>query len=124
MDAVAKLADQLLRAAPGLRLLATSRESLNIAGETVLPVPPLAAPDPGQPLTVAQLGQFPAVALFAERVGQVVPGFAVTEANRAAVAGICHRLRGCRWPSSWPRRGPGCFRRSRSRPGWTTGWAC
>jgi predicted ATPase/DNA-binding CsgD family transcriptional regulator len=94
VDAVAKLADQLLRAAEGLRVLATSRESLNIAGETVLPVPPLAAPDPRQELTLAQLGQFPAVGLFAERVGQVVPGFAVTGANRAAVAGICHRLEG------------------------------
>jgi predicted ATPase/DNA-binding NarL/FixJ family response regulator len=94
VDAVAKLADQLLRAALGLRVLATSRESLNIAGETVLPVPPLAAPDPRQELTLAQLGQFPAVGLFAERVGQVVPGFAVTGANRAAVAGICHRLEG------------------------------
>ena len=70
VDAVAKLADQLLRAAPGLRVLATSRESLNIAGETVLPVPPLAAPDPRQELTLAQLGQFPAVALFAERAGR------------------------------------------------------
>ena len=40
VDAVAKLADLLLRAAPGLRVLATSRESLNITGETVLAVPP------------------------------------------------------------------------------------
>ena len=94
VDAVAKMADQLLRAAPGLRVLATSRESLNIAGETVLPVPPLAAPDPGQPLTVATLARFPAVALFAERAAQVAPGFSVTEANRAAVAGICRRLEG------------------------------
>ena len=77
-----------------MQVLATSRESLNIAGETVLPVPPLPAPDPRQGLTVAQLGRFPAVGLFAERAGQVVPGFAVTEANGAAVAGICYRLEG------------------------------
>ena len=94
VDAVAKLADQLLRAAPGLRVLATSRESLTIDGEMVLPVPPLAAPDPGQQLTPAQLGLVPAVRLFAERAAQVVPGFAVTEANMAAVAGICLRLEG------------------------------
>jgi len=94
IDAVAKLADQLLRAAAGLRVLATSREALNIDGETVLPVPPLAAPEPGQRLTVTQLGLFPAVALFAQRAGQAVPGFAVTPANQAAVAGICHRLEG------------------------------
>jgi predicted ATPase/DNA-binding NarL/FixJ family response regulator len=94
VDAVAKLVDLLLRAAAGLRVLATSRESLNIAAETVLPVPPLPTPDPGQPLTLGQLGRFPAVVLFAERAAQVVPGFAVTEANMAAVAGICHRLEG------------------------------
>jgi predicted ATPase/DNA-binding NarL/FixJ family response regulator len=94
VDAAAKLTDMLLRAAAGLRVLATSRESLNIAGEMVLPVPPLAAPDPGRPLTLAQLRMFPAAALFADRAGQVVAGFAVTEANKAAVAGICHRVEG------------------------------
>ena len=93
VDAVAKLADLLLRAAAGLRVLATSREALNITGETVLAVPPLGAPDPGQ-LTPAQLGLVPAVRLFAERAAQVMPGFAVTEANMAAVAGICRRLEG------------------------------
>src|SRR5215472_4038760 len=94
VDAVAKLADLLLRAAAGLRVLATSREALTIDGETVLAVPPLAAPEAGQPLTAAELARFPAAQLFAERAAQVVPGFAVTEANVAAVAGICHRLEG------------------------------
>ncbi len=97
VGAVAKLADQLLRAAPDLRVLATSREALNIDGETVLPVPPvppLAVPEPGQRLTLAELGLFPAVVLFAQRAGQVMAGFAVSEANQAAVAGICHRLEG------------------------------
>ena len=94
VDAAAKLADLLLRAAAGLRVLATSRESLIIDGEMALPVPPLGAPDPGQQLTLAQLTRFPAVRLFAERAAQVVPGFAVTEANMAAVAGICRRLEG------------------------------
>jgi non-specific serine/threonine protein kinase len=94
VDAVAKLADVLLRAAAGLRVLATSRESLNMTGETVLAVPPLAAPDAGERLSVAELAQFAAAALFAERAAQVVPGFAVTEANVAAVAGICRRLEG------------------------------
>ena len=93
VGAVAKLADQLLRAAPDLRVLATSREALNIDGETVLPVPPLAVPEPGQRLTLAELGLFPAVALFVQRAGQVA-GFAVTGANQAAVAGICGRLEG------------------------------
>ena len=94
VDTVAKLADLLLREAAGLRVLATSRESLNMTGETVLPVPPLAAPEAGRPLTVAELARFPAAGLFAERAAQVVPGFALTEANMAAVAGICGRLEG------------------------------
>ncbi|HEX4660336.1 MAG TPA: LuxR C-terminal-related transcriptional regulator [Streptosporangiaceae bacterium] len=88
VDAAAKLAEQLLRAAAGLRVLATSREALNIDGEMVLPVPPLPVPEAGQPLTAA------AVRFFAERAAQAVPGFAVTEANMAAVAEICRRLEG------------------------------
>src|SRR5215470_14041325 len=94
VDAAAELADQVLRAAAGLRVLATSREALTIEGETVLAVPPLPAPQAGRPLSVAELARFPAVSLFAERAAQVVPGFAVTEANAAAVAGICRRLEG------------------------------
>jgi non-specific serine/threonine protein kinase len=94
VDAAAKLADLLLRAAAGLRVLATSREALTINGETVLAVPPLPVPETGRRLTAAELGVFPAVRLFAERAAQVVPGFAVTEANVAAVAGICRRLEG------------------------------
>ena len=43
---------------------------------------------------MAELARFPAAGLFAERAAQVVPGFAVTEANAAAVAGICRRLEG------------------------------
>ena len=124
VDAVAKLADLLLRAAAGLRVLATSREALNITGEMVLAVPPLGAPDPGQQLTPAQLGVFPAVRLFAERAAQVVAGFAVTEANRRRWPGSAAGWRGCRWPWSWPRRGCRCCPRRRSTPGWATGWAC
>ena len=94
VEAVAKLTDLLLRTAAGLRVLATSRESLNTTGETVLSVPPLRVPEAGRRLTVAELARFPAASLFAERAAQVVPGFALTEANVAAVAGICRQLDG------------------------------
>jgi predicted ATPase/DNA-binding CsgD family transcriptional regulator len=94
VDAVAKLADVLLRAAAGLRVLATSRESLNMTGETVLAVPPLPAPDAERRLTVSELARFPAAGLFAERAAQAVAEFTLTEANAAAVAGICRRLEG------------------------------
>ena len=46
----------------------------------------------GRPLSVAELTRVPAAGLVAERAAQVVPGFALTEANVAAVAGICRRL--------------------------------
>ncbi|HEY3958612.1 MAG TPA: LuxR C-terminal-related transcriptional regulator [Streptosporangiaceae bacterium] len=94
VDAVAKLADLLLRAAPGLRVLATSRESLNMTGETVLAVPPLRVPERERRLAVADLARFSAVNLFVERAARVVTGFALSEANMAAVAGICRRLEG------------------------------
>jgi predicted ATPase len=94
VDAAAKLADLLLRAAPGLRVLTTSRESLNMTAETVLAVPPLRAPEAGRWLTLAELARFPAVSLFTERAAQVVAGFTLTEANMAAVAGICRQLEG------------------------------
>jgi predicted ATPase/DNA-binding NarL/FixJ family response regulator len=94
VDAVAKLADVLLRAAAGLRVLATSRESLNMTGETVLAVPPLPVPEAERRLTVSELARFPAAGLFAERAAQAVAGFALTEENAAAVAGICRRLEG------------------------------
>ncbi len=54
--------------------------TLNMTGETVLAVPPLAAPEAGRRLTVAALARFPAVDLFAERAAQVIPGFTLTEA--------------------------------------------
>jgi non-specific serine/threonine protein kinase len=94
VDEVAKLAGLLLRAATWLRVLATSRESLNLTGETVLAVPALPVPEAGRQLTMAELARFPAVGLFAERAAQVVPGFVLTEANMTAVAGICRRLEG------------------------------
>src|SRR5215210_2998353 len=49
IEACERLAGALLHAGPGLRILATSREALGVAGETVLLVPPLSLPDPGHP---------------------------------------------------------------------------
>jgi non-specific serine/threonine protein kinase len=85
---------ELLAACPGLTLLATSREVLRLAGEHDVPVAPLslpAAPDEADMVTVAAS---PAVQLFLERARAADPGFALTEANAAAVVGICRRLDG------------------------------
>ncbi|WP_269854912.1 ATP-binding protein [Streptomyces sp. RPT161] len=83
----AALAAELLRRAPGLRILATGRRPLGVPGESVLPLGPLELAD--QPD-----GESSAVRLFAERAVAVVPSFAVTEANRAAVGALCRRLDG------------------------------
>ena len=93
-DACASLVGKLLLAAPELRVLATSRHPLYVNGEHVVPVPPLTVPDPAQVAPSAGLVEYEAVRLFAERGAAALPGFAVTPANQAAVAGICHRLDG------------------------------
>jgi predicted ATPase len=89
VDACAGLADAALRAAPGITILATSRQSLNVAGESVFLLRPLPVPGPGQPATDSD-----AVALFAQRAAAVIDGFAVTDANRADVIGLCRALDG------------------------------
>ena len=94
IDAVADLAETLLRACPSLQILATSREPLGIKGEAVLRVPPLGVPDPEQTPALRGLPKYDAVSLFAERAAAAVPGFALTEDNAETIAGICHRLDG------------------------------
>ncbi|WP_378270654.1 LuxR C-terminal-related transcriptional regulator [Amycolatopsis pigmentata] len=90
--ACAALAEELLRACPGLSILATSRETLGIRGENVLSVTPLPVPD--EDVASAGVSQNDAVRLFCDRASAVLPGFALTTDNRAAVAAICRRLEG------------------------------
>ena len=93
LDAAAVLAAALLRACPGLRILATSRQALGVTGEVVVDVPTLSLPDePDAPL--ATLIRSDAVALFVERAAAVQQGFAVDDANAAAVLSICSHLDG------------------------------
>lgn len=88
------LVSRLLRACPGLNVLATSRRRLGLSGEHEVPVSPLAAPDPHQSLTVEQLADFPAIQLFVARAQAAAPTFALTEANGQIVAEICRQLDG------------------------------
>ncbi len=67
VDACADVATNLLRAGPGIKVLASSREALRIAGETAYHVPALSIPDPGGALALAALGQYEAVRLFVDR---------------------------------------------------------
>jgi predicted ATPase/DNA-binding SARP family transcriptional activator len=88
---VATLARPLLEAAPGLRILATSREPLGVPGELVWPVPPLDVPDDN---AAEGLARSSAVQLFVERATASAPGFALDGDNAVAVATICRRLDG------------------------------
>ncbi len=91
-DACAVLASKLLAAAPGLRILATSRHVLGVEGEQILSVPPLSTPDPEVPASDATL--YESVTLFLERASAVAPGFEITDSNRSAVVELCRRLDG------------------------------
>ena len=92
-DACAVMADALLRASPGLRIIATSRHVLGVAGEVTIAVPPMTVPAEG-PAGVEELLGYEAVRLFAGRGAAVLPGFAVDAGNGAAVAGVCRALDG------------------------------
>jgi predicted ATPase len=94
LTATAGLADTLLRSAPGLTILATSREPLHVRGEVVFPVPSLEIPDPDHVRGPRELLRYEAVRLFVERAGAAAPGFALDEENAADVARICYRLDG------------------------------
>ncbi|GAA3092875.1 BTAD domain-containing putative transcriptional regulator [Streptosporangium carneum] len=85
VDAVARLADELLGRCSRLRVLATSREPLGILGEALCPVPPLELPEPG-----SAPERSPAVRLFLDRAAAVRPGFTL----RDEVLEICERLDG------------------------------
>ena len=94
VDEAAKLAEALLRTCPELRILATSREALDIGGETALRLSPMPFPDTGAESTLSGLSSFDALALFAERAAAAVPGFELTDDNQATVARICAKLDG------------------------------
>ncbi|MDO3700190.1 BTAD domain-containing putative transcriptional regulator [Micromonospora sp. C28SCA-DRY-2] len=92
VEPIAQLTEMLLGAAADLRILATSREPLGIAGEVVFPVPPLALPEPGA--TAEQIVEAPAVRLFVARARAIEPGFAVDREDTDVIATICRRLDG------------------------------
>ncbi|MFI6845711.1 regulator [Kitasatospora sp. NBC_00085] len=84
----AELADTLLRAVPGLRVLATSREALRTSGEHLLTLAPL-------PVGAVRPGVLPdAVRLFADRARAVLPSFEITPATAEGIAQLCRRLDG------------------------------
>jgi predicted ATPase len=92
--ACAVLAERLLAACPGLRILATSREPLRVPGEVTWRVPSLTLPATGGPVKPLEVAASESVRLFSERACDVTGGFTLGEDNAAAVAEICLRLDG------------------------------
>jgi non-specific serine/threonine protein kinase len=92
VEACAWFVDTLLTSCPDLVVLATSRQSLGVEGERVLPVPPLTVPEPGQ--SPHELGQYDAVRMFIDRAAAVVPSFAITDDNVEDVIRLCRALDG------------------------------
>ena len=93
-SACAGLVGDLLAACPGLRILATSRESLGVPGEQVWLAPTLALPDPAAAPDVETVGGCEAIRLFVARAAAQQPGFQLTAQNAADIAAICRRLDG------------------------------
>jgi predicted ATPase len=91
-SACAELAESLLEAAPGLRILATSRQPLGLRGERTLVISPLPVPCTGRAL--ADDSQAAALTLLADRAAAAVPGFALTPRNLPDAITLCLRLEG------------------------------
>jgi len=92
VDGCAELAGRLLAACPEVKVLATTREAMNIPGEVLWKVGPLTVPDEG--CAVDGLQSSEAVVLFTDRTRAVEPDFEITTQNAGAVTQICRRLDG------------------------------
>jgi predicted ATPase/DNA-binding XRE family transcriptional regulator len=92
VDACATLADALLHACPNLHIIATSREPLRIAGETVCRVPPLELPS--EQASLEQIKQAESVRLFVARACAAEPAFVLSDSNAQSLAEVCRRLDG------------------------------
>lgn len=99
IDEVAELVNVLLPACPGLHVIATSRQSLGIPGESVfavppLPVPPLPGDGSARSPSPDSLRQYDSVQLFLDRATAVLPDYQLTTADAAALARLCRHLDG------------------------------
>src|SRR5215510_91171 len=95
IDACARTCQRLLASSPGLKVIATSREPLRVAAETVWQVPPMAMPAPRSSADdTAELTQSDALRLFADRAAAAQPGFTLGPVDVAMVAAICRVVDG------------------------------
>jgi len=94
IESAAHIVERLLALAPGLHILATSREPLRARGEHVMRLAPFELPPSDTPLTVAAALALPAVKLFIQRATRALDGFVVNDTDIPAVVEICRRLDG------------------------------
>lgn len=94
LTACAQLVGRILQSCSGVRILASSREALGVAGEQTYRVPSLSLPGRKRSITIDTLTQYEAVRLFIDRAVLIRPDFTVTNLNAPAVASICTRLDG------------------------------
>jgi predicted ATPase/DNA-binding CsgD family transcriptional regulator len=94
IDGCAEMAGTILRACPQVRLLASSREALDIDGEILFYVPSLSFPGSETAPRLEDMLNCEAVQLFLERACLVHPGYALTEASASSLAQVCQRLDG------------------------------
>lgn len=94
LDALAPLVERIVREAPQLRVLATSRESFRSEGERIFRLFPLDCPPEREGLDVAEVLAYPAAQLFVERVAQSSGPFQLSAEEAPLVASICRRLDG------------------------------
>lgn len=94
IDAVASVAEEIIRFVPRVHLLATSREPLRVQGEWRHRLAPLEFPPAGQQESAASALRYPAVQLFAERAAANADEFVLTDDDVPAILEICRRLDG------------------------------
>lgn len=90
----AHLIEALLRSCPDVKVMATSREPLNIPGEATFRVPSLSLPDPKRSYTPDELEEFESVRLFVDRARLTAPSFAIAPDDCKALARVCWQLDG------------------------------
>jgi predicted ATPase/DNA-binding winged helix-turn-helix (wHTH) protein len=94
LEAAAAMAEEILKGAPRVHILATSREPLRAQGERVQRLGPLAIPRAGRKITAVEALGFSAIQLFVERAAASLDRFEVTDTNASTIADICRRLDG------------------------------
>ncbi len=94
LEQAGALVSSLLAACPQLRVLATSREGLAIAEETLYPVQALSVPPRGRSLSAEAAARYDAVQLFVDRARAAVADFALDDANAGVIGELCRRLDG------------------------------